>query len=640
MAKKNRGKRANPPTTRAADESIGLLRFVQQLSRDQQFPEALRAAQTLIEKDPLNPLSHAVMGSLLLQMSQPHEAIRRFEMAVHFGMDRNPEILRSLAITSTLAGYPFLGAQTARAALALDLTEEQRALCTTIATAAENLLPELIGKQPIDPETAERAALLVEQTNRALYNEDLDRAKSRALEATKVAPAWPYVWNTYASLLFGEGDVEGAIGALLEAKRLAAMPDQMITLSLIRMYSVVGRQDEAEALVEAMIADPAAYGVEEDGLGRAEAVLGRDQAVFDFLHPFLESGNKLSILTRYLLGAAAANLGKPDIARAAWRNLAREGLTQVRPFGELLGRNEQPPTLDGRFPYLAAIELAPRKVLDTIFKEGQSDPDVVDLTSYTASFPRLPEALCEPLTSQTVNVRLTVELLLRLPKPAVGALTRFAGSRLSSDHERLYAHLTLRGAGYADRAEPASVWIGGRRREWVLPGFRLRATPPPDQTEETRALFGEAQTAQQAGDIARALELYTRIVADDPESKEAEHNLGTALMLSGRMDEGEQHLRHALAIDEGYVLARTNLAGLEMARGNLGAARQLLTPLEQRVDFAVEELLAYLRARGDLAEAEGEPAQAEMWFHCLLAYDPENQPTLERLAALNGAATK
>ncbi|MGH2346591.1 MAG: tetratricopeptide repeat protein, partial [Chloroflexota bacterium] len=359
------------------------------------------------------------------------------------------------------------------------------------------------------------------------------------------------------------------------------------------------------------------------------------QEVFDRLFPLLEPGDKLGILTRYLLGAAAANLGKPDVARTAWRNLAREGLAQVRPYSEMLGRGERPPTLDGRFPYVSAIELAPRKVLDTMFREGQTDPDAVDLASYTARFPRLAEALCEPLASPIMNVRLTVELLLRLPSPAVAAVTRFAGSRLASDHERLYAHLTLRGAGHADRAEPASIWIEGRRREWVLPGFRLRAAPPIEQSEDVRALFNEALAAQQANDIARALEIYTRLVAIDPESKEAEHNLGTALMLSQRMEEGEEHLRRALKIDEDYVLARTNLAGLEMARGNLGAARQLLAPLEQRVDYSVEDLLAYLRVRGDLAEADRDPAQAEMWFHCVLAYDPDNRSTQEHLAALS-----
>jgi Flp pilus assembly protein TadD len=641
VGKKNRGKqspsqatRVAGQTTRAANESAGLLRFIQQLMKEEQFPEAIRAAQTLIEHDPINPLSHAVMGSLMLQVNQPEAAIRRFEMAVRFGMDKDPEIFRGLAITNTLSGYPIHGLQAARACLQVGASESQQGACQAVITATENVLTELIGKHAIDAETAEQAALLIEQSNRALRNEDFDRAKTRAIEATKVAPAWPFVWNNLAVLLFGDGDVDGALEAYEEAERSAAIPDPSIFLGRARLFSVVGRNADVAALVDAMIADPAAYGADTSDLAKGQALLDRDQAVLDLLLPGHEAGEKQTISSRYDLGAAAANLGNPDLARAAWRNLAREGLAQVRPYVEILGRREEPPTLTGRFPYLSAIELAPRKILDTIFKEGQSDPNAVDLTGYVARFPRLPEAMCEPLAGQSQNARLAVELLLRLPDPAVAAVARFARSRVAGDSERLYAHLALRGAGFVDPAEPASVWIGGKRRDWVLPAIRLRVVPPSEQSEEVRSLFAEGHAAQQANDAARAVEIYTRVLALDPDSKDAEHNLGTALMVSQRVDEGEQHLRRALELDEGYVLARANLAGLEMARGNLAAAHELIAPLEQRVDFAVEEAAAYLSIRGDLAVADQEPAQAEILFHAVLAYDPENRQANERLARL------
>jgi Tfp pilus assembly protein PilF len=258
----------------------------------------------------------------------------------------------------------------------------------------------------------------------------------------------------------------------------------------------------------------------------------------------------------------------------------------------------------------------------------------VDLAGYVARFPRLPEAVCEPLAGQSQNTRLAVELLLRLPEPAVDAVARFARSRVAGDYERLYAHLALRGGGFVEVSEPASVWIGGKRRDWVLPAIRLRVIPPVEQTEEIRSLFAEGHAAQQANDAARAVETYTRILSIDPNSKDAEHNLGTALMVSQRVDEGEQHLRRALELDEGYVLARANLAGLEMARGNLAAAHELIAPLEHRVDYAVEEATAYLSIRGDLAASDRDPAQAEILFHAVLAYDPENGPANERLARL------
>ncbi len=648
MGKKNRGKhspsqathvasqttRAAGQTSRAASESAGLLRFIQQLMKDQQFPEAIRAAQTLIEHDPINPLSHAVMGSLMLQVNQPEAAIRRFEMAVRFGMDKDAEVFRGLAITNTLSGYPTHGLQAARACMQLEASESQQAACQAVITATENVLTELIGKHDIDVGTAEQAALLIEQSNRALRNDDFDRAKTRAIEATKITPAWPFVWNHLAVLLFSDDDIEGAIEAYDEAERFAVIPDPSIALGRARIFSVVGRGSEVETLLNAMVADPAAYGAEAADLAKGQALLDRDQAVLDLLLPGHEAGEKQSLSTRYDLGAAAANLGKPDLARAAWRNLAREGLTQVRPYVEILGRREEPPTITGLFPYLSAVELAPRKVLDTIFREGQTSPDGVDLAGYVARLPRLPEAMCEPLAGTSKNARLAVELLLRLPTPAVDAVARFARSRAATDQERLYAHLALRGAGFVEASEPASVWVGGKRRDWALPAIRLRVIPPTEQSEEVRSLFAEGHAAQQANDAARAMDIYTRVLAIDPDSKDAEHNLGTALMVSQRVDEGEQHLRRALELDEGYVLARANLAGLAMARGNLAAARELIAPLEQRVDFAVEEATAYLSINGDLAAADHDPERAEILFNAVLAYDPENQQAKGRLAGL------
>ena len=80
------------------------------------------------------------MGSLMLQVNQPEAAIRRFEMAVRFGMDKDPEIFRGLAITNTLAGYPIHGLQAARACLQLEASESQQAACQAVITATENVL--------------------------------------------------------------------------------------------------------------------------------------------------------------------------------------------------------------------------------------------------------------------------------------------------------------------------------------------------------------------------------------------------------------------------------------------------------------------------------------------------------------------
>ncbi|MGH2410743.1 MAG: hypothetical protein ACRDGS_10295, partial [Chloroflexota bacterium] len=85
------------------------------------------------------------------------------------------------------------------------------------------------------------------------------------------------------------------------------------------------------------------------------------------------------------------------------------------------------------------------------------------------------------------------------------------------------------------------------------------------------------------------------------------------------------------------VLARANLAALETARQNLPAAHKLLDPLARQTDFSLEDVIAYLRARADLTLAEGDSTSAEVLFHCILAFDPENRLAHERLAVLAGS---
>src|SRR5260370_23577892 len=119
VGKKNRAKKAPTHIARPSSETEGLMRFVQQLMQDRRYMEAQRAAQALVESDPLNPLAHAVLGSLLLQFERPVEAMRQFEMAIRLGMDNDPELLRGMAAASSMARFPVHALLAARDGLAV-----------------------------------------------------------------------------------------------------------------------------------------------------------------------------------------------------------------------------------------------------------------------------------------------------------------------------------------------------------------------------------------------------------------------------------------------------------------------------------------------------------------------------------------
>ena len=642
MGKKSRAKgQSLAPAARQPDEVTGLIGFLQQLLTDKRHAEALRAGQTLVENYPLNPLGHAVFGSVLLQLSRPFDALAQFELAVRLGMGGDPMLQHSVAIAASATRYPIHALRAARAgqALGAKVTAEQNAAFSAIIGATNPYVAELLGDRALPIAAAEQALFLDERSTRALAGGESDRARELAEEATEATPTWPLVWNHLAMVLFQLNEIPDAIAACTGPLG-AGHEEPMLLATLTRLYAVTGRTGAAEETLARLTAstDPGVSAQEE--IAKGLGILYRDREIYDLLAP-LAAGEEtiLHPVGRYLLGVAAANLGEFEAARRAWKNLWREGLPQVRLFGEIIGRGEQPPTIGGKYPYYAAAELVPAAILDELATEVQPARDKARLEQLAAEFPLLPAALCETFYATGVDPRLAVDLLILLPEVAVlDALRTYATSRAPGDHNRVFAHVALRGAGMDDPATPASVWINGRRRELTLPAIRTSLPRPPTYNEEIGALMQEAAALQERDDAAGAAEVYRRGLAIDDSVAELEHNLGTALLLSGSMQEGEEHLRRALGLDDTYVLARCNLASLALTRGDLIAAHGLLDPMEGRIDYTLEEAVSYLRTRADLARADGDLARSEGLLQALLGFDPENPLARERLEALAAGA--
>lgn len=642
MGKKSRAKKAAAAeTARPTGELEGLINFIQQLMRDQRHAEASRAGQALVEQFPLNPLAHAVLGSVLAQFNNGQESLRQFELAERLGMHDDPMLLQNIAVSASSARYPVHALRAARDGLRLQsTTPEQRQVFNTIVAVAEEYLRSLIGSRPIAPVLAEETMLLVEQSTRALGSGEPERARRLAEEATERVPDWPIVWNHLAILRFQFADLPGARAACLQVLTAVDAEDPLILSTLVRLHAVAGHDGEAAATLRLLLALPDNGVSLAEEKARALAVLERDQEIYDHLAPLggdQPDEQALHPVGRYLLGIAAANLGKLDDARVAWRNVWREGLAQARIYGDILARHEQPPTPNGRFSYFAAAELVPATLLDELATRVHPAQDEARLNEIADHFPRLPEALCQTFYAQGVDPRIAIDLLLPLRDRDAGIITAvrtFASSRASGDHNRIYAHLALRAAGQDDASAPASVWLGGRRRAIVLPAVRLSVPPERARSAEIERLFSQAAEAQERDEAQVAADLYRRILEIDPESAEAEHNLGTALLLSADFEEGARHLQRALDLDPDHVLARCNLASLALTRSDLATAHALLDPLDQREGFSLEAVIAYLRTRSDLAHADGDDARAEALLYALLAFDPENELARERIGAL------
>jgi tetratricopeptide (TPR) repeat protein len=119
-------------------------------------------------------------------------------------------------------------------------------------------------------------------------------------------------------------------------------------------------------------------------------------------------------------------------------------------------------------------------------------------------------------------------------------------------------------------------------------------------------LFEQAQSAEEAGDIAEAERLYRILMKADPTDASAPFNLGNLLRASARSVEAEAALRAATRTDPTFADAWYNLGDLLDEQGRVEAAIECLrTALKVAPDYtdAMFNLALLLQRKNQYAEA-------------------------------------
>ena len=119
-------------------------------------------------------------------------------------------------------------------------------------------------------------------------------------------------------------------------------------------------------------------------------------------------------------------------------------------------------------------------------------------------------------------------------------------------------------------------------------------------------LFEQAQSAEEAGDIAEAERLYRLLMKSDPTDASAPFNLGNMLRAHARNVEGEAALRAATRADPTFAEAWYNLGDLLDDQGRSEAAIECLrTALRVAPDYAdaMFNLALLLQRKNQYAEA-------------------------------------
>lgn len=149
----------------------------------------------------------------------------------------------------------------------------------------------------------------------------------------------------------------------------------------------------------------------------------------------------------------------------------------------------------------------------------------------------------------------------------------------------------------------------------------------PDQPY---ALHLMGEIAHRAGKNERAVDLIERAVARLPTLAEAYNNLGAAYQALGRFGEAEAAYRRAIELKPSLIIAGSNLGTVLRAQGNvLEARRQLerVLTLDPRSPEACINL-------GNLLRESGEFAAAEDCYRIVTEECPDNAPAWNNLGIL------
>ena len=215
---------------------------------------------------------------------------------------------------------------------------------------------------------------------------------------------------------------------------------------------------------------------------------------------------------------------------------------------------------------------------------------------------------------------------------ALGLLARYPGPEADSaleralrDEDALVRHTAARTLAPSDPAELTRA-LAPLLRDSVR---TVRSAAAARLAEVPAGFLTAAQLREQAAVLAEfvAIQQYTSDMPSGP------YNLANLEMIQGRYTEAEAHYRRALAIDEQFIPARTNLA---LLLSHLGRNADAATLLREVVAAEPGNAVAAFNLALLLAE-EGRPGEAERLLRASLKADPAMANAAYNLAVLTAA---
>ena len=385
----------------------------------------------------------------------------------------------------------------------------------------------------------------------------------------------------------------------------------------------------------------------ENAFKQAEGLtlLDYDEDIYRLLRQAERAYGSLPPLAYFYWGAAAANLQR-------WTEAGRH-LQRAQSFGldyPLLGdmmqavRRRQPgPHLAARYPYTHSSDLVPREAVEEMTRlvkrdEKRNRRDARAWACLLEHYPLLVKMARKMLYEDPQNTTAAIYSLASLrTKEALDTLQEFAQRRRGELEDRMEALHTLAQIGALPDGTVLKVWMKEEQHPIEVLQQEISDQFVPDYPQEAWETYEEALTAHRKGKVDAAERAYQRMLAIEPQTKEAYNNPAAIYAQRGDMDKANEYVDKALEIDPLYAFPRTSRAAQALARDDVEAAKEWLEPLHRVRQWHPLAFVAYQKAMAQVAMAEKEFEAARNHLEVAQGVKPDDQQIddlLERLSVV------
>jgi len=530
--------------------------------------------------------------------------------------------------------------------------DETRSQARQLLEAVEREVADASATLGVPAETVVRAFYVHEQGLRLNRQGRYREAIPLFRQFAEMIPTAPIGRINEALCHFFNGDVERAIR--MDEETLAEYGDHPQTLAhLVRFHMALDERERAQEYAVRLKQLP----LDDDPpllLSRIEAlgVMEDDEALFAIYRHYQKRLDELDWQAYLILGSAAANLGKPGIARHLWQRALTEGVPPeiVWPLLDALREKAPGPVLASRYPTVYVAGLVPFHALEELFDfmEAMSDVDVGEreefwrFDQFVARTPNIVRVASKVLWED--NPEAGVHLLGMIGNAdAVAELERFAFGQAGPLHLRALAAETLNRLGRLDLSQPVTLW-DEKAQEWRVVYLERWTVvsddeiPSPVYRPDVKAHIDAGAAALAEGRLEDAERELRAALARDPRATIAHHNLAVVLMRSGNAEAALAQLHKALEIDPHYIFARCTLANYYISEGDVTTALEVLSPIRTLRRIRVSDWSYYERTTAWLEATEGRYDEARQRLLRVLQVAPDAPGVRERLEEIEGLA--